>query len=309
MKGLIIKSTGSWYMVANHETQEIIPCRIRGKFRLQNLTTTNPLAVGDIVNYEIEKNEHPIIGTITELENRKNYIVRKSKKLSSKSQIIASNIDLVLPVFTLAYPKTSSGFLDRILLTAEAYNIPVLIVFNKIDLYDDELLKEVNYLMKKYQSIGYDTISVSAINKDSLLNLGKKIKHKSSLICGHSGVGKSTLINALCPGLELKTSNISLQHLKGKHTTTFVEMHFVNKNTALIDTPGIRDFGIIDINQTEVGHYFPEIRNLMNRCKYNNCIHVNEPECAVMQAVEDNTIYPERYYNYLSIINNEDSFL
>lgn len=309
MKGIIVKSTGSWFQVKSIDTKQVFPCRIRGKFRLNESKTTNPLAVGDIVKFEIEPaDDDKEVGVVTELYPRNNYIIRKSNKLSSQSQIIASNIDLVIPVFTLSSPTTSQGFLDRILVTAEAYKIPVLIAFNKIDLYDDDQKNILNYWNNLYKSLGYDTIEVSALENINIKQLFEKIKGKTSLICGHSGSGKSTLLNILDSKLTIKTGAISNQHQKGKHTTTFAEMHSITDDTHIIDTPGIRDFGVIDIEAAELGHFFPEIKALMPKCKFHNCLHKNEPDCAVVKAYEAEEINPSRYYSYRSILEGEDSF-
>lgn len=310
MKGIIIKSTGSWFQVKAELNSVIYPCRIRGKFRLEGFRTTNPLAVGDCVEFEIEKQNDNAEqkGIITQLYPRKNYIIRKSNKLSSHSQIIASNLDLVLPVVTLFNPPTSKGFLDRILLIADAYNIPALIVFNKSDLLDADGILIQKEWISMYESIGYPCLSLSATEKEGVTVLKEKLQHKTSLICGHSGVGKSTLLNALSPSLEIKTGEISMQHMKGKHTTTFAEMHTISEKTFVIDTPGIRDFGIIDMEKEEVGHYFPEIRNQLGACRFNNCLHVNEPDCAVIEAVMHGNIYESRYQTYLGIIEGQDIF-
>ncbi|MCK9480801.1 MAG: ribosome small subunit-dependent GTPase A [Bacteroidia bacterium] len=309
MQGIVVKSTGSWYLVRNGESAEIITCRIRGKFRLSDVRSTNPVAVGDHVQYRIETDTNgTMIGVITAIKKRDNYIIRKSNKLSSHFQIIASNMDLVLPVFTLVQPYTSLGFLDRILITAEAYHIPVLILFNKIDLLSETehaLLEEIKHI---YQNIGYDTLEISAKDNVGMTNLNMFISNKTSLICGHSGTGKSTIINNLNPELNLKTGNISDKFLKGKHTTTFAEMYFIDDNTHIIDTPGIRDFGVIDIDKSELKGYFPEFKHLAEKCRFNNCLHINEPDCAVIEQVKQNNISLERYNSYLSIMNDENIF-
>jgi ribosome biogenesis GTPase / thiamine phosphate phosphatase len=304
-QGIVVKSTGSWFRVRDTQN-EFHECSIRGKFRLEDKRTTNPIAVGDHVVFEEGTNESTPI--ITEILPRRNYIIRKSNKLSSQSQIIAANLDFVLPIVTLKLPYTSTGFLDRILVNAETYKIKPLIVFNKIDLYNAEEKLVLNELTEIYHKIGYETFHVSAINKVSLIPLLEKVKNKTSLLCGHSGSGKSTLINALIPDAAQKTGNLSDIHEKGKHTTTFAEMFSVNENTHLIDTPGIRDFGIIDLEKEEVSHYFPEMQSRRQFCRFNNCIHVNEPDCHIIHSVETGEINHSRYYNYLGIINNEDVF-
>jgi ribosome biogenesis GTPase len=308
MEGIVIKSTGSWLQVKNLVTNEIYPCRIRGKFRLEGFDTTNPIAVGDRVVFDLEPNQEKDTGIITTLHPRNNYLIRKSNKLSKKSQIIATNLDLIMPAITLLYPKTSRGFVDRILLTAEAYKIPVLLVFNKIDLYGEELADELNHWHKVYTNLGYECINISTFDAVTMDLLFAKIQHKTSLVCGHSGAGKSSMLNAFKSNLKIKTANLSMQHDKGKHTTTFAEMHEIADDTFVVDTPGIRDFGIIDMQREEIAGYFPEFRALMHDCRFSNCVHVNEPGCAVTQALNDGAIDPERYYNYLGMIDGQDLF-
>lgn len=307
MQGIVIKSTGSWFQVKTLNGNTYA-CRIRGKFRLEGYKTTNPLAVGDIVEFDIEKSNEEEIGVIHTLSHRRNYIIRKSNKLSSQSQIIASNIDLVMPVVTLVSPPTSMGFVDRILVTAEAYKIPVLLVFNKVDLYDSVANEVLEEWLKIYHGIGIQTFCMSSFDGKDIENLRPLLYQKTTLICGHSGAGKSSIINALNPDLKLKTGIISDQHQKGKHTTTFAEMFEIDDKTKIIDTPGIRDFGVIDIDKKELGHYFPEIKERMSACKFHNCTHINEPKCAVLEALEKGEIHESRYYNYLSIFYNEDTF-
>lgn len=302
-KGLVLKSTGSFYQVAD-EQGRIYRCRIKGKMRIKGLDTTNPVAVGDRVMFEIHHDE----GIITDVLERKNYIIRKSVNLSRQAHIIAANIDLALVVATPVYPRTSTGFIDRFLATAEAYSIPAGIVFNKSDLYDDDVKEYVDELSTMYRKIGYVTFCVSALDQSTLRGLEDAVKGKITLFSGHSGTGKSTLINALVPGLGLKTTEISAQHLKGKHTTTFAEMHPVPGGGYIIDTPGIREFGILDFDQYEVSHFFPDIFQYSKDCRFNNCLHKNEKDCAVIQAVEDSKIALTRYASYLSILANEDIF-
>lgn len=309
MKGIVIKSTGSWYKI-RQEDNTVLDARIKGKIRLRDIDTTNPVAVGDIVDYEFESSGDVTNGVITELEKRHNYIIRKSNKLSKQGQIIAANIDLALLVVTLSNPRTSLGFIDRFLVMAGAYHIPVTLVFNKCDLYTEEDKENYDYLQMLYGHLGYPCVLSSTVVEEynpqkQLLPI---IKGKKVLISGHSGVGKSSLLNQLLPGASQKVEKISDMHLKGKHTTTFAEMFFLDDETALIDTPGIRDFGIIDLEESEIGHYFPEIRALMSQCKFNNCKHLNEPDCAVIKAYEESRIAPERYESYLSILRNEDMY-
>lgn len=303
MKGTVIKSTGSWYQVLS-QNNEVYECRLKGTFRLKGQKNTNPITVGDHVEIEIEPNTHNAV--IASLDERKNYIIRKATNLSKQTHIIASNIDQAILVVTPAYPRTSTGFIDRFLVTAEAYSIPVIIVFNKADIYESTGIQMVKDLIAVYEHAGYKTLLTSAIDNTGLKELRTLMKDKVSLISGHSGVGKSTLINALEPALNLKVSEISETHEKGMHTTTFAEMFPLTFGGFIIDTPGIKEFGMVDIKPEELGHFFPEIRELMQHCKYNNCLHQNEPGCAVRNAVQENLFYEERYINYLNILNSEE---
>jgi len=302
MKGIIIKSTGSWYSV-RLENGEQINARMKGKFRLEGIKTTNPIAVGDKVKISTDTNGTSVI---TEIENRKNYIIRKSINLSKRSHIIAANIDLAILVVTLIEPKTYTAFIDRFLVTAEAYHIPATLVFNKTDIYSNKEKEQLNLLIKAYENIGYRCIEVSAFTGKNLDVLKKLIKGKTSLISGHSGVGKSTLLNKIEPQLNLKTSAISEAHLQGKHTTTFAEMHELSFGGFIIDTPGIKAFGLIDFNKEELSHYFLEMRARLTNCHFNNCIHINEPNCAIKDAVENKEIFEFRYLNYLSMYNDDE---
>lgn len=304
MLGLIIKSTGSWYRVLSDQGKQI-DCRIKGKFRIKGITTTNPLAVGDRVDFEME----PDLGTgvITKLHERKNYIIRKSVNLSKQAQIIAANLDQAYLIVTLASPRTSLGFIDRFLVTAEAYDVPAGLIFNKLDLFSEEGLDVLAEYENIYTSIGYPCYNVSALKKTNTDQIVDLLKDKITLFSGHSGVGKSTLINSILPDLKLKTGEISEWSDKGQHTTTFAEMFTLPFGGFLIDTPGIRELGIIDIEQQELGHFFPEIRSRMNDCKFNNCRHINEPGCAVLQALEEGEIEPSRYESYLSIYHGNDT--
>lgn len=298
MKGRVIKSTGSWYLLRNEEG-EIFKARIRGKFRLDNIQHTNPVAVGDFVDFEVDKDGLAIIQKIHE---RKNYIIRRSVNLSKRSHIIASNIDKAFLIVTLDNPKTSFGFIDRFLVTAEAYHIPVMLVFNKMDTYDEEMLEEVKYYKFIYENIGYQTIEVSALTGFNIDKLKSELKEITSLIAGHSGVGKSTLMNVLHPNLDLKTSVVSDFNQKGQHTTTFAEMYEWPFGGFSVDTPGIKEFGLVEMEKEEIQHYFPEIFELKSECKFDNCLHLNEPKCAVIQAVENAEIAPSRYENYLGFM-------
>ncbi len=301
MKGIVTKSTGSWYTVRD-ENGKRHDCRIAGKIRLDGRKTTNPVVVGDVVDFDMDEES----AVINKIEERRNYIIRKSINLSKQTQIIAANIDQAFLIATLVLPRTSTGFIDRFLVTAEAYSIPVTLIFNKRDLLDEELLAHQEEIMNVYRNIGYTCLSVSAMEKESIEQLKSLMKGATSLVSGHSGVGKSTLINAIQAGLKLKTGEISGVHLKGKHTTTFSELFELDFGGFIIDTPGIKELGLVEMKKEEVGHYFPEIRALMNECKFNNCLHVNEPKCAVLEAVENGAIDPVRYHNYLSILNGEE---
>ncbi len=305
MKGLVIKSTGSLFSVKLDDGQKLL-CRIRGNLRLKDFEATTPVTVGDHV--EIEKNAGDDVGLISEVHARKNYIIRKSVKLSKQIQIIASNIDRAFVIATPVFPKTSLGFIDRFLATAEAYNIPGGIIFNKSDIYNDEIKQQVNELKTLYEQIGYRVLVVSVPEKSTLEKLNEELKNKVNLFSGHSGVGKSSIINTLIPGLNLKTSGISEQHLKGTHTTTFAEMHELPEGGYIIDTPGIREFGTIDFDTYEVSHFFPEIFKVGRACQFNNCLHTNETKCAVKDAVRSGEIALSRYESYLSILSNQDIF-
>ncbi len=304
MKGVVIKSTGSWYTVLT-ETKAIVECGIKGKFRIKGIKTTNPIAVGDKVEFEMEADGR---GVIHKIEERKNYIIRKSINLSKQSHILAANLDQAFLVVTLASPRTSAGFIDRFLLTAEAYHIPVSIIFNKVDLAeaDIQFMKELDEFISIYKKIGYPCYKVSAVKKLHIDLLQELTKDKITLVSGHSGVGKSTLVNAMDINLDLKTGEISDAHSKGKHTTTFAEMHPLAYGGFIIDTPGIKELGLVDMEKEEIADYFPEMRAIKNQCKFNNCLHLNEPKCAVIDAVSNGGIAKSRYSSYVGILNGEE---
>ncbi len=300
-EGIVIKSTGSRYMVRSEGN--IYDCVLKGKLRLDGRKTTNPVAVGDVVDFEIEENGEASIKTI---HPRKNYIIRKSINLSKQAQILASNLDQAVLIATLVAPRTSLGFIDRFLITAEAYRIPAKIIFNKSDVLDESGLAAQQEIIDLYEKVGYECFVVSSYDPKSVQKLRDIFKDKLTLIAGHSGVGKSTFINALEPSLNIKTGEISSAHLKGMHTTTFAELHPLSFGGDIIDSPGIKELGLVEMKKEEVGHYFPEIRARMNDCKFNNCLHVNEPKCAVLEAVEKGEISEERYISYLGILNGEE---
>ena len=300
-EGIVKKSTGSWFHVRTGDAEDYI-CKIKGKFRTQGIRSTNPLAVGDYVYF---RPDHGNTGLITKIAPRKNHIVRKSTKLSKASHIIAANIDQAFLVVTLVLPRTSRGFIDRFLVTAEAYHIPVSLVFNKTDLYDAPIQARQDRLKAVYENAGYPCYAVSAATGARFGELKNALKDKLTLFSGHSGVGKTAVINRLDPSQNRKTGDISEVHQKGKHTTTFAEMLYLSFGARIIDTPGIKEFGLYDFDKEEVAERFPEMRQRMAGCKFHNCTHVHEPGCAIKKAVEDGTIDKVRYQNYLSIINDE----
>ncbi len=305
MTGLVYKSTGSWYTVKT-EDHKTFECRIKGKFRMQGIKSTNPIAVGDIVDFELDENSDSVTGSIYKIHDRKNYIIRKSVNLSKQTHIIASNIDLVFLLITINNPPTTTSFIDRFLVTAEAYGIEAVLIFNKIDTYDEAMQDEQSYLQYIYSDIGYRFLKISAQEKKGLDQLKQLMTGKVSMFSGHSGVGKSTLVNALEPSLHLKTKHISEQSKQGQHTTTFAEMYDLPFEAKIIDTPGIKGFGIVDLEPAEISGYFPEFFKLQNQCKFNNCLHKEEPNCAVKKALEENKIAWSRYNSYLKILEGDD---
>lgn len=300
LKGLVIKSTGSNYIVKSEN--EIFNCKIKGKFRLKGIRTTNPLAVGDIVDFEDLANNE---GIIVKIHERKNYIIRKSINLSKEAHIIAANVDQAVLLVTLVFPITELEFIDRFLVASEIYKIPVKIVFNKIDLYSPELTDYMEYLINVYNEIGYECFTVSATEKKNIGAIEELLKNKITVISGNSGVGKSTLINTIDENINIKTSKISDFHFKGKHTTTFAEMYNLKFGGYVIDTPGIKGFGMVDMNKEDIAHNFPEMFSLLGKCKYYNCTHIHEPDCAVKKAVDEELIADFRYNSYLSLMQGD----
>jgi ribosome biogenesis GTPase len=305
MTGLVYKSTGSWYTVKS-ENGDFIECRMKGKFRIKGIKSTNPIAVGDWVDYELEETSDSVTGTIYNIHERKNYIVRKSVNLSHQMHIIASNIDRVFLLITINNPPTTTNFIDRFLVTAEAYGIETILVFNKIDTFDETTLDEQLYLQHIYQEIGYQCLRVSSTEMKGIEELKALMIGKVSMFSGHSGVGKSTLGNALEPNLQLKTKVISEQSMQGQHTTTFAEMYDLTFDARIIDTPGIKGFGIVDMEKEEISGYFPEFFNLKDQCKFNNCLHKDEPHCAIKKALENDQISWSRYKSYLKILEGDE---
>ena len=305
MKGIVYKSTGSWYTV-KAEDGKFYNCRIKGKFRIKGIKNTNPVAVGDYVEFDLEENIDEVIGVIKHIEERENYIIRKSVNLSKQTHIIAANIDMAFLLVTLNNPPTFTTFIDRFLVTAEAYGIKAVLLFNKVDAYSQEEKDEILYLMAMYREIGYTCIPISAKSGKNIDKVKELMIDNTSLFSGHSGVGKSTLINRLEPSLELKTSAISEQHLQGQHTTTFAEMFDLSFDARIIDTPGIKGFGIVEIEKEELGDYFPEFFERKSECKFNNCLHVEEPKCAIKEALDEDEISWSRYKSYLQMLEGED---
>lgn len=305
MTGLVYKSTGSWYTVKS-EQGDFIECRMKGKFRMKGIKSTNPIAVGDVVDYELEETSDALTGTIFNIHERKNYIVRKSVNLSHQMHIIASNIDRVFLLITINNPPTTFNFIDRFLVTAEAYNIETILVFNKIDTFDEPTLEDQLYMQYVYQNIGYKCLRVSSTEMKGIEELKEMMIGKVSMFSGHSGVGKSTLVNAMEPTLHLKTKTISEASKQGQHTTTFAEMYDLSFNAKIIDTPGIKGFGIVDMEKEEISGYFPEFFKLKDQCKFNNCLHKEEPHCAIKAALEKDEIAWSRYNSYLKILEGDD---
>lgn len=305
MRGTVYKSTGSWYTVKTEHNQWY-ECRIKGKFRIQGIKSTNPVAVGDIVDFDLDTKSDVETGVITNIHHRENYIIRKSVNLSKQTHIIASNVDQVFLLVTLNNPPTFTAFIDRFLITAEAYGIKAILLFNKIDAYTEDEVLEIKFLAAMYREIGYECMGISALKQTNVDAVKKQMEGKVNMFTGHSGVGKSTLVNAIEPNLNLKTKEISTQHMQGQHTTTFAEMYDLSFNAKIIDTPGIKGFGIVDMEREEIGNYFPEFFALKSDCKFNNCLHLEEPKCAVKEALDNDKLHWSRYKSYVQIMEGDE---
>lgn len=303
-KGFVTKSTGSWYKV-RLENNELIDARLKGKFRMKGIRTTNPVTVGDVVWIDSDTNKNDSF-VITKIEPRQNYLIRKATNLSKESHIIASNIDQIILVVSMAMPRTPIGFIDRVLITAQAYDIPVTIAFNKVDIYDEKDEDRFDELLSIYGPIGYNMLATSAETEKGVNDLKELMKDKTTLFTGQSGVGKSSLINCIDPDLDLWVQEISDYNEKGRHTTTFAEMFFTHFGGRIIDSPGLKNFGMIDIDKEHLAHYFIEMEQYLGECKFNNCVHINEPGCAIKAALEVGEISESRYNNYIMLYNDED---
>ncbi|MBS1641061.1 MAG: ribosome small subunit-dependent GTPase A [Bacteroidetes bacterium] len=304
MKALIYKSTGSWYLAKTLDGKTF-QCRVKGIFKIDDITSTNPIAVGDIVEIELE-NEEGNVATIISIDERKNYVARQSPHNKHQHHIIASNLNQSILFATLKDPKTSQGFIDRFLVACEMYHVPAIIVFNKVDIYRKKEMLLFNEMKLMYENIGYKVLLTSIMNNEGVNEIKKLLHNKISLLSGHSGVGKSSFINSIFPELDLKTLEVSNWSGKGMHSTTFAEMFDLPFEGKIIDTPGIRELGLVDIDKQELSHYFPEMRMLLNNCKYNNCLHINEPDCAIKTAAEKGIINMERYISYCKILDTID---
>jgi ribosome biogenesis GTPase len=304
-QGMVMRSTGSWYDVQSQD-KTMYQCRLRGKFKIKDLKVTNPIAVGDLVHFEVEdKSDNR--GVIIHILPRVNYIIRKSVHKSAFGHMMAANLDQAILLVTLAFPRTSLGFIDRFLVTAESFRIPVVLVFNKIDLLHEEALEYQQMLAAMYESIGYTCLFTSLVKDIGIEKFTQVLDHKKSLLSGHSGVGKSSLVNRIAPGLHLRTSEVSTFANKGVHTTTFAEMFEIAENSYIIDTPGIKELGLIDIGKEELSHYFPEMREKLGECRFHNCTHVHEPGCAILAALEAGEVADSRYASYLSMLDDYDN--
>ena len=303
LEGIVYKSTGSWYLVKSEN--KFFECRIKGRIRLKDISTTNPIAVGDQVQFELESDGK---GIISDILPRENYIIRKSVNLSKQYHIIASNIDISVLVVTLNNPVTSTNFIDRFLVSCEAYGIPVIIAFNKKDTYIDKESIEIKKLVDMYKLIGYKCELISAKYGYGVDEIIRLIRSKTCIISGHSGVGKSTLINSISPNLKLKTKEISSSHKQGKHTTTYAEMYDLDSDIKIIDTPGIRGFGLVEITKYELGDFFPEFFEAKQKCKFKNCLHLDEPDCNVKSKIKQGKIFESRYNTYLDMLKDQNIY-
>ena len=303
--GLVMRSTGSWYDVRSNEG-DILQCRLKGKFKIMGLKVTNPIAVGDKVVYEIE-DENRNTGIISNILPRENYIIRQSVHKSAHGHLLATNINQAVLIATLTFPRTSLGFIDRFLVAAESFRIPTVLIFNKLDLLNEEQVAYQQELTHLYESLNYPCLFTSAIDGNGVTEFHNVLRGKVSLIAGHSGVGKSTLVNAIAPDLDLRTSKVSTFANKGVHTTTFAEMFEIDAETFIIDSPGIKELGLADIEKEEISHYFPEMLELINQCRFNNCLHLDEPNCAIKDAVMEGGIAQSRYFSYLSMMDGGDN--
>ncbi len=306
MKGLVLKSTGSWYKVISDG--EVYQCRIRGKLKLQDLKTTNPVAVGDHVIFDLDnETDQKMQGIISSIEDRINYIIRRSVHKTGHGHILAANIDQLILMITLKKPKTSIGFIDRLLVNSESFRIPAVLLFNKIDVMDEKELDTIKNLAAIYRNLGYESYSISALEGTNIKSVADILKGRVTLIAGHSGVGKSTFVNGLSPEVAQQIRDISKFSKKGKHTTTFAEMFHLGDGTYIIDSPGIKELGMIDMENWEISHYFPEMRKHLGECKFKDCLHLDEPGCAITEALMKGEIEEPRYLSYLSMLENDDN--
>jgi len=302
MQGVVYRSTGSWYSVKDAQGN-VWNARMKGVFKLDNITSTNPIAVGDVVDFELE-NENESTVTITKIHDRRNYINRQSPRVKSQHHIVAANVDQSLLIATLKEPRTSQGFIDRFLVACEMYHVPAIVVFNKLDLYKEKDFEKFEHLRNMYETTGYRVVGMSLKKGEGVETLQEILSGKISLISGHSGVGKSTFINHVLPGMQIRTQDVSGWSGKGQHTTTFAEMYELPFGGKIIDTPGMKEFGLVDIEKSEVSGYFPEMRERINQCQFNNCMHMNEPGCAIKEAVMNGEIDEDRYVSYYNIVES-----
>jgi ribosome biogenesis GTPase len=305
IRGVVSKSTGSWYKVRT-ENGSVIDCRLKGKLKLTKTGVTNPIAVGDKVELELEEGQS-INGLISNILDRDNYIIRKSVHKNHQAHILAANIDQLIVIASLTLPRTSLGFIDRLLVSAESYGIPAWVIFNKADLLSEEELEYVDILAEMYSTIGYPSIITSASTRLGIKEFQNILEGKTSLLSGHSGVGKSSLVNAIAPGLDLSTQEISTFANKGKHTTTYAEMFQLSENTFIVDTPGIKELGLIEMEEDNISNYFPEMRAISSQCKFHNCSHRHEPGCAILKAIDEGKLPLTRYESYLSMVDGDDN--